>query len=88
MRDDRDPSGHADELERAYHELGRLRRTLETGRRGASAEWIAAAESAVADAERQIILAGGDPADERVSEDSPSSLKDAVRVDGPDDAFR
>jgi hypothetical protein len=55
---------------------------LETGRHGASPEWIAAAESAVAHAERQLIIAGADPADERVRGDRSASPDDAARANG------
>lgn len=48
-------------LERAQADLDSLRRVLDEGRPGASPEWIAAAEDAVALAELAVRRAGGDP---------------------------
>ena len=78
MRADDDPPERTDALERAYDDLARLRQLLVDARAGASPEWIAAAESAILRAEREVVRAGGNPAEVR------GSLPAAGHTDGVD----
>jgi hypothetical protein len=85
VREDGDTRDRSDALGRAYEELARLRQLLVDARTGASPEWIAAAESAILRAEREVLKAGGDPAEVGGSLSSADGRTDGVGLDPIDE---
>jgi hypothetical protein len=69
-------------LIRAYDDLERLRRLLAEGRAGASREWVAAAEDAIARAEASVHRAGGDPGDLSAARSRQEERADSRDHDG------
>jgi hypothetical protein len=77
-----DPPQEPEALGRARDELAQLRRLFEQARDGASPEWIAAAESAIARAERSVREAGGDPSEQDEPGKGPDDQMGASRRTG------